>query len=138
MSVISVWRSTKQAFVEARDCVIVSTSALELGVDVGDLDRVIQVNSPSMVAAFLQRPGRSGRRPGTTRNCLFLALDENEFLHAAGLLLAWSSLSPTSPHFTRPVRGGTSQRLSCLDDIASRALLDIQYCRKQTSLSWRI
>ena len=40
-----------------------------------------------MVAAFLQRPDRSGRRPGTTRNCLFLALDENEFLHAAGLVL---------------------------------------------------
>jgi hypothetical protein len=38
-------------------------------------------------------------------NCLFLALDENDFLHAAGLLLAWSSLSPTSSHFMRPVRG---------------------------------
>ena len=83
-------RRAEQAFAEGRDCVIVSTSALELGVDVGDLDRVIQVNSPSTVAAFLQRLGRSGRRPGTTRNCLFLALDEDEFLHAAGLLLAWS------------------------------------------------
>ena len=77
-------RRAEQAFAEGRDCVIVSTSALELGVDVGDLDRVIQVNSPSTVAAFLQRLGRSGRRPGTTRNCLFLALDEDEFLHAAG------------------------------------------------------
>ena len=83
-------RRAEQAFAEGRDCVIVSTSALELGVDVGDLDRVIQVNSPSTVAAFLQRLGRSGRRPGTTRNCLFLALDEDELLHAAGLLLAWS------------------------------------------------
>jgi ATP-dependent Lhr-like helicase len=83
-------RRAEQAFAEGRDCVIVSTSALELGVDVGDLDRVIQVNSPSTVAAFLQRLGRSGRRPGTTRNCLFLVLDEDEFLHAAGLLLAWS------------------------------------------------
>jgi hypothetical protein len=79
-----------------------------------------------MVAAFLQRLGRSGRQPGTTRNCLFLALDENEFLHAAGLLLAWSSLSPTSSHFMRPVRGGTSQRLSRPDDVAFRMLIDIQ------------
>ena len=39
-------RRAEQAFAEGRDCVIVSTSALELGVDVGDLDRVIQVNSP--------------------------------------------------------------------------------------------
>ena len=50
-------RRAEQAFAEGRDCVIVSTSALELGVDVGDLDRVIQVNSPSTVAGFLQRLG---------------------------------------------------------------------------------
>ena len=82
-------RRAEQAFAEGRDCVIVSTSALELGIDVGDLDRVIQVNSPLTVAAFLQRLGRSGRRPGTVRNMLFLALDEDQFLLAAGLLLAW-------------------------------------------------
>jgi ATP-dependent Lhr-like helicase len=83
-------RRAEQAFAEGRDCVIVSTSALELGVDVGDLDRVIQVNAPFTVAGFLQRLGRSGRRPGTQRNCLFLAVEEDELLRAAGLLLAWS------------------------------------------------
>jgi ATP-dependent Lhr-like helicase len=83
-------RQAERAFAEGRDCVIVSTSALELGIDVGDLDRVIQVNAPLTVAAFLQRLGRSGRRPGTTRNCLFLALREDDLLLAAGLLLAWS------------------------------------------------
>jgi ATP-dependent helicase Lhr and Lhr-like helicase len=80
----------ERAFAEGRDCVIVSTSALELGLDVGDLDQVIQVNAPPTVAAFLQRLGRSGRRPGTRRNCLFLALREEHLLLAAGLLLAWS------------------------------------------------
>jgi len=83
-------RRAERAFAEGRDCVIVSTSALELGIDVGDLDRVIQVNAPPTVAAFLQRLGRSGRRPGTRRNCLFLTLGENDLLLAAGLLLAWS------------------------------------------------
>ena len=39
-------RRAEQAFAEARDCVIVSTSTLELGIDVGDLDRVIQINAP--------------------------------------------------------------------------------------------
>ncbi len=58
-------RRSEQAFAEARDCVIVATSTLELGIDVGDLDRVIQVDCPATVAAFLQRLGRTGRRPGT-------------------------------------------------------------------------
>jgi ATP-dependent Lhr-like helicase len=82
-------RQAERAFAEGRDCVVVSTSALELGIDVGDLDRVIQVNAPLTVAAFLQRLGRSGRRAGTTRNCLFLALREDDLLLTAGLLLAW-------------------------------------------------
>ncbi|HET8643571.1 MAG TPA: DEAD/DEAH box helicase, partial [Pseudonocardiaceae bacterium] len=92
-------RRAEQAFVEARDCVIVATSTLELGVDVGDLDRVIQINSPSTVAAFLQRLGRTGRRPGSARNCLFLALDEDELLWAAGLLHLWAQgyVEPVTP-----------------------------------------
>jgi ATP-dependent Lhr-like helicase len=92
-------RRAERAFTEGRDCVIVSTSALELGLDVGDLDRVIQVNAPLTVAAFLQRLGRSGRRPGTRRNCLFLALREDHLLLAAGLLLAWSRgfVEPVTP-----------------------------------------
>ncbi|GII83986.1 ATP-dependent helicase [Sphaerisporangium siamense] len=90
-------RRSEQAFAEARDCVIVSTSTLELGIDVGDLDRVIQLNAPMTVASFLQRLGRTGRRPGTLRNCLFLALNEEALLHAAGLLLLWGR------HWVEPV-----------------------------------
>lgn len=79
-------RQAEEAFSQAQDCVIVATSTLELGLDVGDLDRVIQIDAPSTVAGFLQRLGRSGRRPGTRRNCLFLATDPESFLQAAGLL----------------------------------------------------
>ncbi|MFG3022555.1 DEAD/DEAH box helicase [Streptomyces sp. NPDC048254] len=81
---------SEQAFAEARDCVIVSTSTLELGIDVGDLDRVIQIDSPTTVASFLQRIGRTGRRAGTVRNCLFLTTRKDTLLQAAGLLLLWS------------------------------------------------
>ncbi len=79
-------RRAESAFAEARDCVIVSTSTLELGIDVGDLDRVIQIGAPRSVASFLQRLGRTGRRAGTGRSMLFLATDDDELLRAAGLL----------------------------------------------------
>lgn len=82
-------RRSEAAFAEARDCVIIATSTLELGIDVGDLDRVIQIDSPATVASFLQRLGRSGRRPGTTRNYLFLTLRDDSLLQASGLLHLW-------------------------------------------------
>ncbi len=90
---------SEQAFAEARDCVIVSTSTLELGIDVGDLDRVIQIDSPSTVASFLQRIGRTGRRAGTSRNCLFLATRPDALLQAAGLLTLWARgwVEPVTP-----------------------------------------
>jgi ATP-dependent Lhr-like helicase len=83
-------RRSEQAFAEARDCVIVSTSTLELGIDVGDLDRVIQIDAPATVAAFLQRIGRSGRREGSNRNCLVLATSDMSLLQAAGVLVLWA------------------------------------------------
>ncbi|MFI9466649.1 DEAD/DEAH box helicase [Streptomyces sp. NPDC052492] len=83
-------RRAEEAFAEARDCVIVSTSTLELGIDVGDLDRIVQIDAPNTVASFLQRLGRTGRRPGSLRNCLFLTTDDGGLLSAAALLLLWS------------------------------------------------
>ena len=80
----------EEAFASRADCVIVATSVLELGIDVGDLDRVIQIDSPRTVASFLQRMGRTGRRAGTTRNCLFLATKEDSLVQAAGLIDLWS------------------------------------------------
>ncbi|WP_280369376.1 DEAD/DEAH box helicase [Nocardia wallacei] len=82
-------RRAEKAFAEARDTVIVATSTLELGIDVGDLDRVVQIDSPGTVASFLQRIGRTGRRSGSTRNCLFLTTSDDSLLQAAGLLLLW-------------------------------------------------
>jgi ATP-dependent Lhr-like helicase len=92
-------KTSEQAFAEAQDCVIVSTSTLELGIDVGDLDRVIQIDAPHSVASFLQRLGRTGRRSGTTRNCLFLATSETALLKAAALLELWSTgfVEPVTP-----------------------------------------
>jgi ATP-dependent helicase Lhr and Lhr-like helicase len=97
-------RQAEEAFVGRDDCVIVATSVLELGIDVGDLHRVIHIDAPATVSGFLQRMGRTGRRPGTSRNCLFLATDDDALLRAAALINLWSTgyvdpvLPPPEPY----------------------------------------
>ena len=82
-------RQAEAAFSSEPDCAIIATSTLELGLDVGDLDRVVQVGAPPSVSSFLQRMGRTGRRPGTSRNFLFLTTDDDEFLAALGIATLW-------------------------------------------------
>jgi ATP-dependent Lhr-like helicase len=92
-------RLAERAFRESRDCVIVATSTLELGIDVGDLDRVLQLEAPTTVASFLQRLGRTGRRAGTKRNCLFLATNRESLIACSALLRMWRSgyVEPLQP-----------------------------------------
>lgn len=92
-------RRAEEAFAEGSDCVIVATSALELGIDVGDLDRVVQIDAPGSVSSFLQRLGRTGRRAGTTRNLLFLTTGEDALWTAAGIARLWRR------GFVEPVAG---------------------------------
>ena len=77
------------AFAEVKDCVIVATSTLELGIDVGDLDHVIQIDAPATVSSFLQRMGRTGRRAGAKRSCLFLCTNDDSLMLAMGICRLW-------------------------------------------------
>jgi DEAD/DEAH box helicase domain-containing protein len=45
---------------------VVTTSALELGIDVGSLDTVVMAGYPGTIAATWQRAGRAGRRSGSS------------------------------------------------------------------------
>ncbi|MCA9560319.1 MAG: DEAD/DEAH box helicase, partial [Myxococcales bacterium] len=62
-------------FHRGTDACIVCTSTLELGIDVGDLDRVFQTDAPGTVSSFLQRMGRTGRRAGQAANTTFFCQD---------------------------------------------------------------
>lgn len=44
---------------------VICTNTLELGIDIGEVESVVQIECPPSVASLRQRLGRSGRRPGT-------------------------------------------------------------------------
>lgn len=60
---------------------------------------VIQLDSPRTVASFLQRLGRTGRRPSTDRNTLLLATSGEALVQAGGLLKLWGEgwVEPVTP-----------------------------------------
>lgn len=73
-------------FSKGSESCIVCTSTMELGIDVGDLDKVLQINTPHTVSSFLQRMGRTGRRENTTANTTFFIEDEKYFLQAIAIV----------------------------------------------------
>ena len=76
----------EERFQHGSDACIVCTSTLELGIDVGDLDRVLQVEAPDTVSSFLQRMGRTGRRAGQGTNTTFLCECDESVLQAIALI----------------------------------------------------
>ncbi len=67
---------------------LVATASLELGIDIGHVDLVIQLGSPRRIAAFLQRTGRSGHTvAGTPKGRLF-PRTRDDLVECAALLRA--------------------------------------------------
>lgn len=64
---------------------LVATSSLELGIDVGHVDLVIQVDSPKAAAAGIQRIGRAGHGVGDVSRGYILARQRSELPEAAVL-----------------------------------------------------
>ncbi|MDN5759646.1 MAG: DEAD/DEAH box helicase, partial [Tomitella sp.] len=62
---------------------VVATSSLELGIDMGEVDLVIQVESPPSVASGLQRIGRSGHHVGDVSKGVLVPKHRADLLHCA-------------------------------------------------------
>ena len=64
--------SIEEALKAGRLPAVVATSSLELGIDMGAVDLVVQVESPPSVAGGLQRIGRAGHQVGAvSRGVIF-------------------------------------------------------------------
>ncbi len=78
---------------------VVATSSLDLGIDFGPVDRVVQVGSPKGIARLLQRAGRSGHTPDGRSKILCVptqAIEVAEFA-AARRAVAERRIEPRTP-----------------------------------------
>ena len=98
---------------------VVATASLELGLDVGYIDLVIQIGSPRSIATFLQRVGRSGHALGLVPRGRLFALTRDELLECMALI--------------RAVRGGRLDRIPIpetpLDILAQQIVAEVS-CRE--------
>jgi ATP-dependent Lhr-like helicase len=116
-----VREEAESAFREGKLRALVATSSLELGIDVGSVDLVIQFGSPHQAGRLLQRVGRSGHRLGREVHGQVLSLDEEDLEEAA--VLARRALAGE----IEPTRWRTRNRLAVAQQVvaALRANVDV-------------
>ena len=64
---------------------VVSSSSLEMGIDIGSVDCVVQVGSPGSIATALQRIGRAGHQVGGLPRARFLPTSPQDLLEVVAL-----------------------------------------------------
>ena len=80
----------EKEFKAVQSGVMIATTTLELGIDIGDIDLVVNINPPSTVSGFMQRMGRSGRRTKLQRT-IIAATEMNLFKALAEIILAYEN-----------------------------------------------
>ncbi len=81
------WRhDAEKRLKEGQLKVLVATASMELGIDIGSVDLVVQFASPKRIATFLQRVGRSGHAVGKTPKGILFPLTRDDLAECTALL----------------------------------------------------
>ncbi len=85
----AIREEAEQKLKAEQKCVACATVTLELGIDIGKIERILNVGAPTTVSSFLQRLGRSGRKTGISE--LFMVFREEKPLPDTPLpqLIPW-------------------------------------------------
>lgn len=92
-SISAPLRESAEAAMKAENqkACVAATVTLELGIDLGQLDQALQINSTHSVSSFVQRLGRSGRRGGPARMFFYINQWSDKARHL-GEELPWNLL----------------------------------------------
>src|ERR1700680_1857376 len=80
--------SAENKLKEGKVKVLVATASLELGIDIGTVDLVVQISSPRAIAVALQRLGRSGHWRGAVPKGRLFVTTRDDLLECAALVRA--------------------------------------------------
>ena len=80
---------------------LVATSSLELGIDMGAVDLVVQVESPPSVASGMQRVGRASHRVGAVSNAVIFPKYRSDLVACAAITRAMYDGQVESVHYPR-------------------------------------
>ena len=71
---------------------MISTTTLELGIDIGNIDLVSMIKPPTTMSSFIQKIGRSGRKSKTERALLFTSDNQDSLKYLAQMNLSYMNI----------------------------------------------
>jgi len=126
-------RKVESAMVAGNLRAVVCTSTLDLGIDWGDVDLVVQVGAPKGASRMLQRVGRANHRLDEPSKALFVPANRFEVLECEAALEAVAEGAQDSE---RPLPGGLDVLAQHLLGLACAAPLDPDTAFAEITAAW--